>query len=124
MSCFIFHILVHWDFWFGVQVSESRDTRIWFNSLPDVKFYILFCRLLIFFNIKFIEKFFREYHQSVKQFGSRSGPTFCPNWVQTVCKGYQQKTLVGEELIKPYLTQNLNRHCMFVFESGLLNKWL
>ena len=35
------------------------------------------CRLLIFFKINFFEKFFPEYHQSVKQFGSRSGPTFC-----------------------------------------------
>ena len=28
---------------------------------------------------------------------SWSGPTFCPTliWVKTVCKGYQQKTLVG-----------------------------
>ena len=28
-----------------------------------------------FFKINFFEKFFQEYHQSVKQFGSRSGPT-------------------------------------------------
>ena len=35
------------------------------------------CRLLIFFKINFFEKFFQEYHLSVKQIGSRSGPTFC-----------------------------------------------
>ena len=39
-------------------------------------------------------------HQSGKQFGFRSGPTFC--WpdleIQTVCKCYQQSTLVGKEL--------------------------
>ena len=35
---------------------------------------MLFCRLLIFFKINFFDKFFQEYHQSVKQFGSRSGP--------------------------------------------------
>ena len=28
----------------------------------------------------FIENFFQEYHQSVKQFGSRSGPTSCRAW--------------------------------------------
>ena len=28
------------------------------------------------FKINFFEKFFQEYHQNVKQFGSRSGPTF------------------------------------------------
>ena len=36
-----------------------------------------FCHLLILFKINFLEKFFQEYYQSVKQFGSRSGPTFC-----------------------------------------------
>ena len=30
-----------------------------------------------FQNQLFFEKFFQEYHQSVKQFGYRSGPTFC-----------------------------------------------
>ena len=28
-----------------------------------------FCRLLIFFKINFLKKFFQEYHQNVKQFG-------------------------------------------------------
>ena len=37
----------------------------------------VFCCLLIFFKINFFEKFFQEYHQSVKQLGSRSGPTIC-----------------------------------------------
>ena len=32
------------------------------------------------FKINFFEIFFQEYHQSVKQFGSRSGPTFCRAW--------------------------------------------
>ena len=30
-----------------------------------------------FFKINFFEKFFHEYHQRVKSFRSRSGPTFC-----------------------------------------------
>ena len=30
-----------------------------------------------FFQNQLFEKLFQEYHQSVKQFGSRSGPTFC-----------------------------------------------
>ena len=41
-------------------------------------------RLLTFIKIKFLQKkITRDHHQIVKQFGSRSGPTF---WVQTVCK--------------------------------------
>ena len=38
------------------------------------------CRLLTFFKINFFEKFFQEHYQSVKQFGSRSGPTLCRSW--------------------------------------------
>ena len=30
-----------------------------------------------FFSNNFFEKFFQEYHLSVKQIGSRSSPTFC-----------------------------------------------
>ena len=52
------------------------------NPMSDItlcllgKFFMLFCCLLIFFKINFFEEFFQKYHQSVKQFGSRSGPTF------------------------------------------------
>ena len=42
------------------------------KSLPSG----LFCMLFGFQNLIF-EKFFKEYHQSVKQIGSGSGPTFC-----------------------------------------------
>ena len=41
------------------------------------KFYFLSYDLLTLFKINFFEKFFQEYYQSVKQLGSRSGPTFC-----------------------------------------------
>ena len=59
-----------------------------------VVFFMLFCRLLIFFNINFFKKFFREYHQSVRQFGSRSDTTFLSGQIRVkiVCKGYQQTT--------------------------------
>ena len=47
------------------------------NSLPTGNFFMHFCRLLIFpILINFFEKFFQEYHQSVKQFGSRSSQHF------------------------------------------------
>ena len=47
------------------------------KSLLPRKFFMLFCRLLIFFKLNFFEKFFQAYHQSVKQFESKSGPGFC-----------------------------------------------
>ena len=33
-----------------------------------------------FFKINFFKTLFQEHYQSVKQFGSRSGPTFCRSW--------------------------------------------
>ena len=39
-----------------------------------------FCLLLIFVQNNFFEKFFQKNHQSVKQFGSRSGQAFCQAW--------------------------------------------
>ena len=45
---------------------------------------MLFCHLLIFIKIKSFEKLFQEKHQFVKQFGTRSGPTFIgPDLVPT-----------------------------------------
>ena len=35
------------------------------------------CRLLTFFKINVFKKIFQEHYQSIKWFGSRSGPTFC-----------------------------------------------
>ena len=49
--------------------------------------YILFFKFILI----------QESHQSVKQFGSRSGLLSGLIWVQTVCKGYQQTALVNKE---------------------------
>ena len=43
-------------------------------------FACFFCHLWIFLKTNFFKKIFQEYHQSVKQFGSRSGPTFYWAW--------------------------------------------
>ena len=45
----------------------------------------------------YFKKIFQQHNQSVKGFGSRSGPTFCPDLIgaQSVCKGYQQTTKVA-----------------------------
>ena len=49
------------------------------------QFCMLFLSSADFFKINFFEKFFHEYHQSVKQFGSRSGPTFVGPDLVTNC---------------------------------------
>ena len=38
------------------------------------------CRLLTIFKSNLFKKIFQEHYQSVKQLGSRSGPTFCRSW--------------------------------------------
>ena len=68
------------------------------NSLSPEKFFMLFCRLLIFFQNQLFEKFFQEYHLSVNRLDPVQarhivGPDLGPN-----CKGYQQMTLGGKEL--------------------------
>ena len=68
------------------MVTLCRCKLVWILislliSLPPGKLYMLFCPLLILFcKINFFEKFFQKYHLSVKQIGSRSGPTFCQAW--------------------------------------------
>ena len=48
------------------------------NSFACWIIFHVFCRLLIFFfKINFFEKLFQECYHSVKQFGSRLGPTLC-----------------------------------------------
>ena len=49
-----------------------------FNSLCMLGNFSCFCCLLLtFFKTNFFKKFFQGLYQSIKQFGSRSGPTEC-----------------------------------------------
>ena len=57
-------------------IKSSEYIGFLFNSLLAGKFCNHFGRLLIFFTINSFEKFFQEYHQSVKQIGPRTGQTF------------------------------------------------
>ena len=76
-----------YSFQLGVMLSsdgssEKEKQNTYFNSFAFlVILHVFFCGLLIFFfKINFFEKYFHEYHQSVKQFGPRSGPTLCRAW--------------------------------------------
>ena len=61
----------------------------------------------------FKKKFWQEHSQSVKQFGSRSGPTTCLG--QTVHKGYQQTT--SKEKVSQYRAKYL----IMQIESKIVN---
>ena len=74
-------------------------------SLHTAFFFMLFCSLLVFFNINFFKKFFQEYHQSVKQFGSRSGPTLVgpdlgPKRLQRISAGYHLVIFFQNQLFR------------------------
>ena len=77
------------------------------NSLPPGKFFILYCRQLIFFKIIFLEKFFQEYHLSAKQIGSDKMSGLI--WIQYFCcNGYKEMTLVSNELKWDFLSKILD----------------
>ena len=79
----------------------------------ELKFNTGYCRLQICFKINFFKKFFHQYHQSVKQFGSRSGPTSCRAWSgsEMFAKNSQQTTQVGK-LLTPTPDIPLSTHAM------------
>ena len=65
-----------------------------------------YCRLLSFFKINFFKKFFQKHYQSVKLYGSRSGPIFCPSWF-------------GSKLFANVINRQLN---LYVY--GALTLWV
>ena len=76
--CYLYkqHLHHQWQY-HCVLLCWQYQEELLFNSLHAGKFFMIICRLLNFFKISFFEKFLQDYHQSSKQFVSRSGPTFC-----------------------------------------------
>ena len=78
-------------------------------------FFCLFCFFVVyglFFKLTFSKKkkkkkkkkTFQEYHQGVKQFGFRSGPTFCRSWSWSklfakVISRRQKSPLAGKDVV-------------------------
>ena len=89
----------------GVKLSSPKRTtpqHVYVNAL------LLSNCACFFFKIIFLEKFFQEYHQSVKQFGPPSGRLI---WVKIVCKGYQQTILLEIKGAGTQLLAHLSRMC-------------
>ena len=57
----------------GWAYARELHSVVWINSLPPA----FFVACWFFSKLTFFEKLFQEYHLSVKQIGSRSGPMFC-----------------------------------------------
>ena len=77
--------------WRRVQASETKQTftrQLDFSMKLVCSLILTLCILgnfrafsaIFLFKINFSKKIFQKYHQSVKQFESRSGLTFCPAW--------------------------------------------
>ena len=71
------------------------------NSLHAWYFFMFLLSSADFFQY-FFKIFFQKHYQSVKQFGSPSGPTLLSvlTWVQTDCKGYLQITMVAASKVR------------------------
>ena len=73
-------------------------------------FFFVICGYF-FFQIIFFKKLFQEYHQSAKQFGSGSGPTFVgpdmgPNFLQRISA--DDKSCTRKEFISIYVFYKLS----------------
>ena len=79
----------------GSHVQSPGSERAIVYSLPPGKFFMLFCRLLIFFKINLLKKFFEC---QIVWIQIRPDILLGLIWVQTVCKSYQQTTLGDKEL--------------------------
>ena len=74
LSCFCYHLLTFFKINF-FKVSLRNTIRV--SNCFYCKGYQQTTKVNLLFKINFFEIFFHEYHQSVKQFGSRSGQTLC-----------------------------------------------
>ena len=81
--------------WIAFRIARHDHHSCWLGrkSSNKTKLFAAFYFVVCWFFKSTLIKFIQEYHQSVKQFGSRSGVPF---WVHTVCNGYhfQQRTKV------------------------------
>ena len=64
----------------NIKVDEGRDLAYSIAVSTRLTLFRTFLSSAFFFKINFFEKSFHEYHKTVKQFGSRSCPTFWRVW--------------------------------------------
>ena len=96
---------------YGVAVTSDFSWGLTVCMLGNLHAFLLF-----------FKKIFLEYHQSVKQLGSRSGLTFCQAWSGSelfakVISRWQKLPLAGKELM--FLSKQYSCHV----EMLLLNLW-
>ena len=84
-------MLFHIKGWDGIWLLFVKETRRFPVGFPAIKVpfciticmlgnfacFFVVCGFFFFFLNNFFKNIYREYYQSIKQFGSGSGPTFC-----------------------------------------------
>ena len=91
-----------WISYYALDIVWTAHTLL-LIFVTDYRLCMFFCCLLFFFSKSTILKIFQKHQQTFKQFRSRSTLAFCRAWtVHLVCKGYQQMTLKGQELMCKY----------------------
>ena len=104
---------IHWEFsasedrWFWCGGSVTRVGKNLRRYLKRTACWEIFHAFVVicwhFSKLFFFKKFFQEHYQSVKWFGSRSGPTVCRSWsgsklFATVISRQQKWQLARKEL--------------------------
>ena len=97
------------------KISKTLISKFLFDFVYWETFRVLCC-LLIFFKINFLEKFLSGIPSECQTVWIQIRPHDLSGliWIQAVCKGYQQTTLVGKELtgaVKNTLASPPNEGC-------------
>ena len=93
--------LVMLAYWISVHL-KTRNALIVFNSLHAGYIFTCFV-IMLTFQYSLFQKIVQEHYQSVKRFGSRSGPTFCRSWSESklfakVVSRWQKSPIAKKEL--------------------------
>ena len=84
-------------------ILKGKNTTLTKMVVPSFFFFFFGggvggCLLIFFSKSTFFEKFFQEYHQCQTVWTQIKPDILLSQiWVQNVCKGHQQTTLVGKE---------------------------
>ena len=107
-----------WSFcWKSFWLTYKKDM---FGVLIPQWFFYVFCRPLIFFKINFFEKNISGIPSECQSDWILIRPDILSGqiWVQSVCKGYEQTALVGNELIlTPPLFYVCPKNVFFTFAA-------
>ena len=101
----------------SIKIHKKKHVLKDIQLFAPRKFFMLFCHLLIFFHYQLFEKIISGILSECQTDWIQIRPDISSGliWVQSVCKGYEQMTLVGNELSYAFISydfQTLNYNCL------------